>query len=110
MIAAESGTKSSSIDPSSVEAASAFVYKCMASIFTQSVNLRPIMKKKLPEVNPISWAPSDENTSLHGGPVPFAPSVAVPLHVPDGNSPKKPRLMGESGAVIKSSFFGVMIL
>ncbi|KAG5596366.1 hypothetical protein H5410_037598 [Solanum commersonii] len=44
-------------------------------------------------INPISWAPSDENTSLHGGPVPFAPSVAVPLHVPDGNSPKKPRLM-----------------
>ncbi|KAK4713914.1 hypothetical protein R3W88_019821 [Solanum pinnatisectum] len=55
MIAAESETKSSSIDPSSVEAASAFVYKCIASnstrpsIFTQSVNLRPIMKKWLPE-------------------------------------------------------------
>lgn len=55
MIAAESGNKSSSINPSSVEAASAFVYKCIASnstkpsIFTQSVNLRPIMKKWLPE-------------------------------------------------------------
>ncbi|KAG5596372.1 hypothetical protein H5410_037604 [Solanum commersonii] len=55
MIAAESGTKSSSIVPTSVEAASAFVYKCIASnstrpsIFTQSVNLRPIMKKWLPE-------------------------------------------------------------
>lgn len=56
MIAAESRTESSStIDPSSVEAASAFVYKCMASIstrpsvFTQSVNLRSIMKKVLPE-------------------------------------------------------------
>ncbi|KAK6784698.1 hypothetical protein RDI58_018153 [Solanum bulbocastanum] len=267
MIAAESGTKSSSssIDPSSVEAASAFVYKCMASnstgpsVFTQSVNLQPIMKNMLPEefqgnasfllmapeiadpteiklhrlisevwkekemyfsrewetknlvsttmfekvkslqnqlerddddvdvynctslsklrisdmdngwggprrvclrsvpinkkiflmdnqnedgievlfviqllellvrlsinsflhlalkfvfitnksisivviVNPISWAPSEENTSLHGGPVPFTPSVAVPLREPDGNSPKKPRLMGESEAVIK---------
>ncbi|MCD7447794.1 hypothetical protein HAX54_035271 [Datura stramonium] len=57
MIAAESGTRSSSssTDPTSVEAASAFVYKCIASnstspsVFTQSVNLRPVVKKMLPE-------------------------------------------------------------
>lgn len=55
MISSESRTQSSTIDPSSIEAVSAFVYKCMASIstrpslFTQSVNLRSIMKKILPE-------------------------------------------------------------
>nr|UTN00742.1 inositol acyltransferase [Solanum quitoense] len=52
MIAVESGTN---INPSSVEAVSAFVYKCIASnstrpsVFTQSMNLRPAMKKRLPE-------------------------------------------------------------
>ncbi|XP_059285342.1 acyltransferase Pun1-like [Lycium ferocissimum] len=56
MIATELRTQSSNnIDPTSVEAASSFVYKCIASnsprpsVFTQSVNLRPVMKKMLPQ-------------------------------------------------------------
>lgn len=53
------------------------------------------------DVNPISWVPPDGNTGLLGGSVPSAPSDAAPLHVPDGNSPKKARLTGKSDAVIK---------
>ncbi|KAK4370128.1 hypothetical protein RND71_009603 [Anisodus tanguticus] len=52
------------------------------------------------DVNPISWAAPEGNTGLLGGPVPSAPSDAAPLDVPDGNSPKKPKLMGESDSVV----------
>ncbi|MCE2055755.1 hypothetical protein HAX54_043347 [Datura stramonium] len=53
-------------------------------------------------VNPISWVTPDGNTALFlGGQAPSAPSDAAPVDVPDSNSPKKPKLMGDSDSVIK---------
>ncbi|KAK4370129.1 hypothetical protein RND71_009604 [Anisodus tanguticus] len=51
-------------------------------------------------VTPISWVAPVGNTGLLGGAVPSAPSDAASLDVPDGNSPQKSKLKGQSDAVI----------
>ncbi|XP_055824269.1 methyl-CpG-binding domain-containing protein 2-like [Solanum dulcamara] len=68
----------------------------MFSFKTPKPLQKEYVKKRIPtpsddinrvyDVNPISWARPNGSTSLHSGPVPFTPTVAAPLHVPDGNS------------------------
>ncbi|KAJ8562425.1 hypothetical protein K7X08_011716 [Anisodus acutangulus] len=71
----------------------------LVRIFTYK-RLKNCTSSTVVTVNPISWVAPVGNTGLLGGAVPSAPSDAASLDVPDGNSPQKSKLKGQSDAVI----------